>query len=240
MILLPSTRPRRHRDGHVLVASLAATLALLLLAGCGGSGAAADPATALKTAKQKFDSASSIHFSMSTASQPSGGDAVLGADGVLTHQPAFKGSVKVLFSGFNADIPVVSVDGKVYAKLPLTPKYAEIDPSEYGAPDPAVFADPDRGISGLLLKLKDATSTGSTREGKAVLQTYSGTLDGSLVAPIIPSADAGGSYQAVVGIDDQGRMVTLHVTGSFFPGNDAVSYDLVFDDYDGGVTVEAP
>ena len=34
-------------------------------------------------------------------------------------------------------MPVVAVDGKVYAQLPLTTGYQDIDPAEYGAPDPA-------------------------------------------------------------------------------------------------------
>jgi len=225
------------------LALLACAALLLPVASCGSNGKSSDSGDVEKVladAKAKFDSAASVHFTMATASTPSSGDAVLGADGTLTHQPAFKGSVKVLFSGFNTSIPVVAVNGKVYAKLPLTPKYATIDPGEYGAPDPADFADPAKGISGLLLKLAGAHEKGQKRDGKVVVTTYAGTLSGSLVAPIIPSADASATYATVVGIDGDGRIATLQVTGDFFSGSGDVTYDLAFDQYGKNVTISKP
>jgi len=229
--------------------SIAVAGALLMLtlplSGCGGS----DPApaqggptaeAALAKAKKNFDDASSVHLTLSTDSKPTSGDAVLGADGTLTHQPAFDGKVKVVLSGFNADVPIIAVDGKVYAKLPLTPRYAEINPSEYSAPDPAEFADTSKGISGLLLKMDNVKKEGTTRDGKQVLTTYSGTLKGSYVAPIIPSADDSGTYKTVVGIDQDGRIVTLTVTGEFFAGGGDETYELTFDNYDKSVKISAP
>jgi lipoprotein LprG len=217
----------------------------LPLTGCGGSDAPAPKKGASATevlakAKTNFDSAPSVHFTLSTDSTPTSGDAVLGADGTLTHQPAFDGNVKVLLSGFNAEVPVVSVDGKVYAKLPLTPTYAPINPAEYSAPDPAQFADTSKGISGLLLKMDGLKKDGTERVGKQVLTRYSGTLEGSYVAPIIPSAKPDGSYHTVVGINQDNQIVTLKVTGEFFSGGGDETYDLTFDDYDKSVKISAP
>lgn len=224
-------------------ATLTTALALLLLvSGCGGSGSSADGkpvGDVLAAAKKKFDESSSVHLVLSTKSRPSGGDAVLGADGTLTHQPAFEGKVTVVLGGLDAAVPVISVDGKVYAKL-LSIKYVTIDPSEYGAPDPSDFADPAAGVSGLLLKLDGAKETGRKRNGDQVLTTYTGTLSGDLVEPIIPSADSGSDYRTVVGIDEQGRIATLSVTGKFFSGPDQVTYTLAFDEYGKNVTVKAP
>jgi lipoprotein LprG len=233
--------------GLALAGAHAAVVLVLLsgLAGCGGDDKVevpktADPPKALAAAKKHFDDAASVHLNLSTNSKPSSGDAVLGADGTLTHQPAFDGKVKVLLSGFNADVPIVAVGGKVYAKLPLTPKYATIDPSEYGAPDPAEFADTDKGISGLLLKMKGVKKAGSERVGKQVVTRYAGTLAGSLVAPIIPSADDSGTYDTVVGLDQDDRLVTLDVTGEFFSGGGDETYTISFDDYDKSVKITAP
>ena len=181
-----------------------------------------------------------MHLTLSTDATPKSGDAVLGAEGSLTHQPAFQGQVTVVLGGFNADVPVVAVDQKVYAKLPLTPRYVPIDPAEYGAPNPAAFADPDRGISGLLLQLDGAKETGRKRDGSQVLTIYSGTLRGELVDPIIPSADKSGTYQTSVGIDDGGRIVTLHVTGDFFAHDGPVTYDLALAEYGKSVEITAP
>jgi lipoprotein LprG len=226
------------------VALSGVVLALLLpLSACGGSDSSTDGKSVhdvLALAKKKFDDAKSVHLTLSTDSTPSKGDAVLGAEGSLTHQPAFEGQVTVVLGGFNADVPVIAVDGKVFAKLPLTPKYGEIDPAEYGSPDPADFADPDKGISGLLLELDGAKKDGQKRDGDQVLTTYSGTLTGDLVAPIIPSADDSRTYRTAVGIDEKGRIVTLRVTGDFFAHDGDVTYDLVFDDYGKSVKITAP
>lgn len=217
----------------------------LALTSCGGNDArtpskGASATDVLATAKKNFDKATSVHLTLATDSRPTSGDAVLGADGTLTHEPAFEGKVKVLLSGFNAEVPIIAVGGVVYAKLPLTPKYAEINPSEYSAPDPAEFADTDKGISGLLLKMDNVTSDGTERDGKQVLNRYSGTLKGSYVAPIIPSAKADGSYDTVVGVDEDNRIVMLEVTGEFFSGGGDETYDLSFDDYDKSVKISAP
>lgn len=214
-----------------------------LLAGCGGSDDAVSTGTTsevLALAKKQFDEAASVRLELATTSVPSSGDAVLGASGVLTHQPAFEGEVKVILGGFNADVPIVSVDDTVYAKLPLTTAFAPIDPSEYGAPDPADFADLEGGISALLLELEDAEKSGQKRDGDQVLTTYTGTLSGSFVKPIIPSAGAQSSYRTVVGIDSDGRLITLAVTGDFFEADGEVTYDLVFEAYGEDVTITAP
>jgi lipoprotein LprG len=236
------TAERRRAAAGAIVTAL--TLALALT-GCGGdedkpAAGGDDAAKVLAAAKKHFDDAASVHLVLSTDSKPTSGDAVLGADGTLTHQPAFDGKVKVLLSGFNADVPIISIDGKVYAKLPLTPRYATIDPSEYGAPDPAAFADTSKGISGLLLKMEGLEEEGEERVGKQVVTRYSGTLSGSLVAPIIPSADDSGTYETVVGVDEDNRMVTLEVTGEFFTGGGDETYTITFDDYDKSVKISAP
>ncbi len=214
---------------------------LLPLTACGGNKAdEPSPEKVLAGAKKQLDDARSVHLTLATKSTPSSGNGVLGADGVLTHQPAFKGNVKVMLGGFNADVPVVSVGGKVHAKLPATVRYAVIDPAEYGAPDPADFADPRRGIPGLLLEVQDLQRGEQRRNGEQVLTTYTGTLKGSAVVPIIPSADANGRYDAVFGIDEDGRLATVKVTGEFFSGGGDETYDMALDDYDEAVRVTAP
>jgi len=233
-------------DRRRVVARAALVVALVsAVAGCGGNDKPAaakgeDPTTALAAAKKSFDDASSVHLLLATTSKPTSGDAVLGADGTLTHQPAFEGKVKVVLSGFTADVPVVAVGGKVYAKLPLTPSYATINPSEYSAPDPAEFADTSKGISGLLLKIKHVEQDGTERVGKQVVTRYAGTLSGSYVAPIIPSADDSGTYATVIGLDTDHHLVSLKVTGEFFSGGGDETYTIAFDHYDKSVKISAP
>lgn len=232
----------RMRQTKAVAVSLIALL--LALAGCSSSGqdkgTQPTPRQVLATAKKHLDDARSVHLTLSTSATPRKGNAVLGAEGVLTHQPAFKGSVKVLLGGFTADVPVVSVAGKVHAKLPLTPRYSVIDPKEYGAPDPADFADPNRGISGLLLELQHPRETGRARDGSLIVTTYAGAVPGDLVKRIIPSADAQGRYPTVVGIDPQGRVATISVTGHFFDAVKQATYELALDGYNRAVRIKAP
>jgi lipoprotein LprG len=194
----------------------------------------------MEQAKKKFDDASSVHINLSTTSTPSEGNGVLAATGDLTPAPAFEGDVKVVINGLTATVPITSVDGKVYAKLPLQTKYTVIDPAEYGAPDPSAFADPDTGMSSLLTQLDDLQKQGESRSGDQILTTYTGTLPGKAVKEIIPSASADQTYKTSVGVDDKGYARTVKITGTFFAGNDDVTYNLKLSDYDAGVKISAP
>lgn len=237
--MVTSSRPSR-RTGSIAVGVL---LAAVALTGCGGSDdKGSDPqdvTAALTEAKEAFDEATGVHFRLSTDAKPDG-DAVLGAEGDLTTQPAFSGDVTVNYLGFKGiTVPVVSVDGKVYVKLPVAPDYSELDPATVGAPNPADFIDPDKGISGLLLELEDAKQSDEKREGKKIVTTYTGTLTGDLVAAIIPSADKDSDYATVVGLSD-GELTTLQITGDFFKDSGEATFDLVFDNYDGIDDIKAP
>ncbi len=129
----------------------------------------------MEEAKKKFDDASSVHIELATDSTPSEGNGVLGANGDLTHDPAFEGEVKIILNGLTATVPVIAVDGKVYAKLALLgPGYRVIKPSEYGAPDPADFADPDQGLSSLLTQIDGLEKGKESRSGDQILTTYTG------------------------------------------------------------------
>jgi lipoprotein LprG len=241
--MLPGPHPvRRH-----VVALLGVLLGTaLLLSGCGAADKkdepeAKSPTGVMTQAKKLFDDASSVHIELATGSTPpSGANGVLGASGDITHDPAFKGDVKVLLSGLTATVPVTSVDGKVYAKLPLSTGYATIKPSEYGAPDPADFADPDKGLSSLLTQMDGLKKGKQTRSGDQILTTYTGTLPGAAVKEIIPSASAKETYETAIGVDEKGYARTVKVTGVFFSAGEDVTYDVKFSDYGAGVKITAP
>lgn len=236
--------PRRLATSRSLPVLVAVLAAVLLLAGCGGAekkkGEAKTPAEVMQSAKRNFDDASSVHIALNTDSTPSQGNGVLGATGDVTHDPAFEGDVKVVLSGLTATVPITSVGGEVYAKLPLQTAYSVIKPSEYGAPDPADFADPEIGLSGLLTKLEGLKKGEKKRSGDTILTNYTGTVPGEAVKKIIPSAVAKETYETSVGVDEKGYAITVKVTGSFFSGNDDVTYDVTFTGYDKGVKITAP
>jgi lipoprotein LprG len=231
-----------HRRSLPLLALL--VVAALVLSGCGAQKEekkkGTSPTSVMTSAKKKFDDASSVHIALSTKSTPSKGNGVLGATGDVTHAPAFEGDVKVVLGGLTATVPITAIGGKVYAKLPLQTKYAVIKPSEYGAPDPASFADPDKGLSSLLTQIDGLKKGKQTRDGDQILTTYTGTLPGDAVKQIIPSADSGSTYQTEVGIDDKGYATKVSITGPFFADGKDVTYDVAFSKYDEGVKISAP
>lgn len=242
--MLPAPRPARARLTALLGVLLTATL---LLSGCGGgsddkaSPKSKTPTEVMTQAKKHFDDASSVHLELATDSQPpSGANGVLGATGDMTHDPAFKGDVKVVLSGLTATVPITAVDGKVYAKLPLSTSYVTIKPSEYGAPDPADFVDPDNGLSSLLTQLDGLKKGKETRSSDQILTSYTGTLPGAAVKKIIPSASAKETYETEVGVDQKGYARTVKVTGVFFSAGKDVTYNMLLSAYDAGVKITAP
>src|SRR6476620_5785233 len=198
------------------------------------------PEDTLAAAKQNLDGTSGVRIGLSTPKLPTGVSGLVGADGVATHAPAFKGTIKVAASGVTADAAVVAVGGVVYAKLPFTSKFVKIDPADYGAPDPADLMNPDGGLSSLLTAAQDVKEGDSVRNGKVVLRSFTGTVPGKDVKAVIPSADAESDFDATFTVDDKDRLSKAVLKGPFYPKADSVTYSITFDDYGSKPTISKP
>lgn len=219
-----------------------ALVGLLALGGCAsGSGEAhQSPEEALSAAKSTLDKTSGVEVNLSTEKLPASVNGILTAEGVGTHDPAFKGSLKVATGGITADVPVVAAQGKVFAKLPFTTKFVEVDPSEYAAPDPAGLMEPKGGLSSLLTAARDVEEGEQVRSGEDVLSSYTGTVPGSVVADIIPSASANASFDATFTVDDQDHLHKAVLTGPFYPKSGEVTYTITFDQYGTNANIALP
>lgn len=219
-----------------------ALVGLLALGGCAsGSGEAhQSPEEALSAAKTTLDKTSGVEVNLSTEKLPASVNGILTAEGVGTHDPAFKGNLKVATGGITADVPVVAAQGKVFAKLPFTTKFVEVDPSEYAAPDPAGLMEPKGGLSSLLTAAKDVEEGEQVRSGEDVLSSYTGTVPGSVVADIIPSASANASFDATFTVDDQDQLHKAVLTGPFYPKSGEVTYTITFDQYGTNANIALP
>ncbi|WP_167735979.1 LppX_LprAFG lipoprotein [Nocardioides sp. 503] len=222
-----------------------AGLLTLALTACGGDdegGAkSASPEEAMASAKTALDETSGVAITLSTDDLPDGVTGILEADGIGTHAPAFEGSIDVSIAAGQFQVPVVAVDGKVFAELPLSPGMQEVDPGEYGAPDPAQLMSPDKGFSSLLAATTDLEKGDSIRGGegnKEIFTEYSGTVPGTVVKFIIPGST--GDFDATYTVSDSGELRTAVLTGEFYEGEDSMTYTLEFDDYGTEKDITAP
>jgi len=231
---------------RVLAATCTAVLASIALASCtgddgGGSGDGEDLDARMESARESLDSAESIDLHLSTDSLPDGVQGLLDADGVGNHDPAFEGTVSVVAGGLGTiDADVVAVDGEVYAELPFTGSFAPIDPDQYGAPDPAALVDAEGGVSGWLTDSEELESAGESRDGEDVLTAVSGTLPGSVVDALIPSADEEATFEVEFRLTDDDELRDATITGPFYPDADDVTYDLTVEPSDESVDISAP
>ncbi|GAB7003849.1 hypothetical protein JCM18899A_13210 [Nocardioides sp. AN3] len=225
---------------------VAAAAALLLLAGCTGKdgahkAAAETPEQALAAAKKTLDDTSGVDFTLESKGVGASSNALLSADGVLTHQPAFDGKIVVQLAGLKPEVPVVAVNGKVYAQLPLTTGWQEINPADYGAPDPAALMSPNGGLSSMLTATTNVKKGDTVRGGvgnKEVLTSYEGTLPASAAKVILPQVT--GDVDATYTLTDDHELRQAVLTGDFYDTGTDETYTVTVDHYGTQKDITAP
>lgn len=227
-----------------LVAITTAVLLLLGLVACaGGDDRETSPSELrprLEHARQVLDDANSLSFTLSTSDLPTDVTGLVQAEGTGTHDPAFKGTVKVSTGGTTMDADVIAVKGTVYAKLGFSPKYVPIDPTSVGAPDPATLMSTDDGVSALLTATEQLTAGDQSRSGSKVLSSIDGVVPGDAVQQVIPSADADAEFSARWRLSDDDVLHDARLTGPFYPGGDSVTYTIELTASDATVDIKAP
>jgi lipoprotein LprG len=230
---------------RTLLASLAAALLLSGTTGCSGGGddekAARTPAQTLAAAKRTLDKTSGVHLTLDSKGVDSGTTALISGEGVLTQAPAFDGKIVVRVAGLEPEVPVVAVGGKVYAQLPLTTGWQDIDPGDYGAPDPSALMSPDHGLSSMLTATTGVKKGKTVRGGegnKEVLTSYTGTLPASSARVIVPSVQGDVDATYTVTADDELRQAVL--TGDFYGTGSDQTYTVTVDRYGTRKDIKAP
>ena len=198
------------------------------------------PAQQLAAAKATVDAAPSVHLGLASSNVPQGASGVVSADGWGKHPPAFKGTFKVTLNGIQADAEITSLDGDVYAKLPLVPGTNKIDPKTFGLPDPAVLFSPDKGLTTLLTATTSPVAGEKVRQGSEVLTTIKGTVPGKAVTDLFLIGDPNGTFQATYGLTDSQELRQVVITGPFFGAGTTSTYTLTLDQYGQPVTITKP
>jgi lipoprotein LprG len=234
--------PSRRRTPLLRAAVLVVALLLgVAVASCsGGDESSLSPEQRLAAAKKALDETSGVQIQLVTEALPKGVSGLVSAQGVATHDPAFEGTIKVSAGGITADAEVVAVDGVVHAKLPFTTKFVEIDPADYGAPDPADLMSTPDGLSSLLTAADGVEAGKQVRDGDQVLSEIVGTVPGSAVRAVIPSASQDADFDATFTLDDADRVTRVVLTGPFYPDADAVTYTVDLEKYGVEKDIRAP
>ena len=228
-------------------ATLASTAlsAALVLGACSGGGGSDEvrltPDKAVAVAKNKLDDTSGVHLALASKGLADGQTGVVSADGVLTRAPAFDGSIVVRIAGLEPEVPVVAVDGKVYAQLPLTTGWQDIDPGDYGAPNPSDLMSPQHGLSSMLTATTGLTKGDSVRGGagnKEVLTSYAGTLPASSAAVIVPTV--AGDVHATYRLTSDNELRQAVLTGDFYGTGEDETYTVTVDSYGTQKDIKAP
>lgn len=233
------------RRAPPIVAALVSAAALVLTS-CSGDDSAPvsedkSPEEVMELAKTTLDETSGVSISLATDNLPDGVNGVEKASGVGTHDPAFEGDITVALAGTTVDVPVVAVDGEVYAELPLTTSYQPVDPGEYGAPDPAQLMDTEAGFSSLLTEtsgLEEGDTVRGGADNTEILTEFTGTVPGSSVETVIPSAS--GDFDVTYTITADGELREAVITGTFYPESEEMTYTVGFDDYGTEQDITAP
>ena len=178
----------------------------------------------------------------STDDLPEGINGIQKAEGVATDAPGLRGHPHR-----HAQRPGVRGAGRspsttlVCAQIPLTPGWSDVDPAEYGAPDPAGFLSPDDGFAAILeaaTGLEKGESIRGGADNDEILTTYTGTVPGDVVDRVIPGAS--GDFDLTAQITDDDELREMSLTGVFYDGADANTYTVGFDDYGTTKDIQAP
>ena len=229
-----------------LRSSSAALLALALLTGplmtgCGGDSSSESAPDLLAHAKRTLDAADSAHFVLDSEGAPDTGTVLTGGEGDIARPSSFEGTLKINALGSALDLKVVSVDGTVYAQLPVTTSYSVVDPAQFGFGDPGALLDPDTGISQLLAKAESAKLGEEKRVGGDVVREVTAQIPGDLVEQILTSQDPSTPVQARFSIATKtGELRRAELTGPFYAADQDATFTLQLSDFGADVQITAP
>jgi len=228
---IPATFPR--------ITAVVTAASLLAAGGCGSP--PPDATRLLAQTKARLDATSALHFELTSRDVQGTGPLITGGSGDAQRPDRFSGTLAVKLSGFAVSIDVVSVGGVFYVKLPTDTGFTPTDPAAYGFGDPALFLDPKRGLSSLLLACRSSAVRGDDRYNGELLHEVSCTLPGRPVASLLTSADPGRDVDATFGIAaGGGQLRRVVLIGPFFSKRTVSTFTVVLDRYGENVSIAAP
>lgn len=228
-----------------------AVVAALALTGCSAGGgssskassagsSAVTPAATLQAAKKNLDTTSGVHLKVTSQRVPKSATGLLSGEGDGSHAPAFKGNINVRIPvAGTVNVPVVAVDGKVWAKTPLNSSMSIIKPADFGVPDPAKLFATSGGLSSLLTATQNPKFGSKKRDGSDIVQTITGTLPGATVKTTL-GVGRDTSYKVTYLVTDSNQLRSATLQGQFYADATDTAYTIGFTKYGQKVAVSAP
>lgn len=227
---------------RTLLATAALAALIPLTTACSGGGEkASDPATQLQAAKKKFDEAKYVAFSLASNNVPPKKNGVTAGEGsgeISTTEPKFQGTVTGTVKGITGSVGMLAIGNDAYMKF-FTSDYNKADLADLGAPNPATFFNPDKGISSLIPQTTDLKEGDRTREGKDILNQFTGKLPGKPIKDLFFLGDGTGTFDVSYGLAENGELRLATLRGPFFTGMTS-TYTLRLKDYGKPVVITRP
>lgn len=232
---------------RITLVFVASVLTALSLAGCG---AGDDKQSSekkrnillerLTEARADIDTAETVTIALKAKALPDGTSGLQAAEGAGNKTPAFTGTVKYITGSSTISSEIIAVGADVMAKPSFSPVFITIDPASLKAPNPASFFEKDTGVSQILVATKGLKDGGKSRDGEDVLTSIDGTLPGSVVRAVIPSADTTAPFSVTYRLTDDNELRDATITGPFYPNVDNVTYTLQVSTSDEPVNITLP
>ncbi|MBL1078001.1 LppX_LprAFG lipoprotein [Nocardia sp. 2] len=143
----------------------------------------------------------SVHLDLAVTNVPNLPVETVKAD--VTNQPQGVGyaigDAKVRMKPEEAatDTKFIVTDKKLYAKIGGNSNYAEVGPAEQ-VYDPGVILDKDRGLANVIGKIQNPKAEGREKVNGVDVVKVSGTIDASVIDPIVPKSGEGATTLPIV------------------------------------------
>jgi hypothetical protein len=215
------------------------SLAILFLAGCGGSAPTA--ATLLKDAHDKFNATSSFHFVM-TVQHPgtvaAGGFNILSAAGDVAPPDRLKASANVDAGFVSVQIQLIIIGSREWYTDPLSGQFVATNQfSSYMR----IF-DPETGLGSLLTSLKNPSQPSDGSANGTACWKVSGTLTRAQLFPIFGSQVVGDARNTAFCISKtNNQLLSVVLQGQVLSGDSSQTIRTIYlSKFNQPVSIQAP
>lgn len=229
-----------------LILLLALTLIAALLISCGGGAKQKtdDTKTILANTAKRLDEVKAVHFEVAIE-----GDAFIdtnrtislrSASGDIVPPDKMQTKIKIGLGSANIDVSLVTIGADKYQTNPVTGQWG---PAQEGFDySPAVLFDKEKGLSTIVVKLRDIEQLADDKINGQDVYHLKGNADRALIDPITSGAIEGDPIAIELWIaKDSSNLLKLVLTEPQVSNKaKPATWTLTFDKYDQPVTINKP